>query len=70
MPYFELDEALRIARETAGHEGEEQLVFDPERNVFVSSLDDDEDKREYPMVQIGAKSLYSIGGGYWTWSEA
>lgn len=70
QPYFELDEAMRIAKQFG------DMTYDKERDVFIADTQQyypDEPNEEFAgedlVVNGEVKRVYAIGAGAWTWDD-
>lgn len=69
-PYFDFDEASRMAGEFAGINPDEEMAYDPERDCFfVSYAGEGGDViEEYYGVDADGEVLYPIGNALWIWT--
>jgi hypothetical protein len=63
MPYFQKDEALRIAKEMG------DVVYDELTDTFVWTCSEDKDVYEPCTIAVDGKFIkaYPIGTGFWCW---
>jgi hypothetical protein len=72
VPYFELNEALKYAKHTQTIRGASPTVYDKARDVFVTTLENEDEPQVEGPVTInvpgrGEIKVYPLGNG-WTWS--
>ena len=65
MPYFEKEEADRVAKIHA-------CTYSPSKDAYEFEQDNVDEVFEGLMIETadGARKVYSIGGGTWIWDKA